>query len=167
MPERKKQRNIETLKGVADGVINKGKHIKRKREGRQMVKISPDKNQLESDRINCSFKTGNTWHGAFSDWLRMSHVSCVNTIVGPVYTRWATPRRDRLMHCSLFEIPVAQAEFSASGPVRLQHNENFKRKHGMSRASPADRAGSSQTNRPVDRCHTSNFTRAGSRLTVH
>ena len=28
MPERKKQRNIETLKGVADGVINKGKHKK-------------------------------------------------------------------------------------------------------------------------------------------
>lgn len=30
MPARK---NKETLKGVADGVINKGKHIKRKREG--------------------------------------------------------------------------------------------------------------------------------------
>jgi len=128
-----------------------------------MVKVSSDKVQLKSDRISGYFEAGNTWHGAFSDWKGMSHVSCVNTILGLVYTRWATPGLDWLMHCSLFEIPVAQAQFSARGPVRLQHNENFKRKHGMSRASPADRAGSSQTNRPVDRCHTSNFTRAASK----
>ena len=46
---------------------------------------------------------------------------------------------------------------------RPSTQRKFQRKHGMSRASPADRASSSQTNRPVDRCHTSNFTRAASK----
>ena len=39
-----------------------------------MEKVSPDKVQLASDRFNCSFETGNTWHGAFP--IRWEWVIC-------------------------------------------------------------------------------------------
>lgn len=126
MPARK-NKEIETLNGVADGVINKGQARKADKYKWQVIaSTAPSKLEIHG---MARFPIG--W-----EWV-MCHA--IQSILGPAYTRWATPGLDRLMHCSLFEISVAQAEFSARGPVRLQHNENFKRKHGMSRASPADR----------------------------